>query len=110
MLADLFDEKTSAEFETLPEHNRIAFIAHAQWIAKAHAYQIPPDLHLDYRVFLMLAGRGAGKTRSAAEALWWWAWTHPDTMSIVLAPTSGDRKSTRLNSSHAQLSRMPSSA
>ena len=94
MLADLFDEQTSAEFETLPEHNRIAFIAHAKWIAKAHAYQIPPDLHLDYTVFLMLAGRGAGKTRSAAEALWWWAWTHPNTMSIVLAPTSGDLKFT----------------
>ncbi len=94
MLADLFDDQTVAEFETLPEHNRIAFIKHAEWIAKAHAYQIPPDLHLDYRVFLMLAGRGAGKTRSAAEALWWWAWTHPNTMSIVLAPTSGDLKFT----------------
>ena len=94
MLADLFDEDTVAEFATLPEHNRIAFIKHAEWIAKAHAYQIPPDLHLDYRVFLMLAGRGAGKTRSAAEALWWWAWTHPNTMSIVLAPTSGDLKFT----------------
>jgi len=44
VLADLFDDQTVAEFETLPEHNRIAFIAHAQWIAKAHAYQIPPDL------------------------------------------------------------------
>jgi predicted phage terminase large subunit-like protein len=94
VLADLFDDQTVAEFETLPEHNRIAFIAHAKWIANAHAYQIPPDLHLDYRVFLMLAGRGAGKTRSAAEALWWWAWTHPETMSIVLAPTSGDLKFT----------------
>jgi predicted phage terminase large subunit-like protein len=94
VLADLFDEDTVAEFATLPEHNRIAFIKHAEWIAKAHAYQIPPDLHLDYRVFLMLAGRGAGKTRSAAEALWWWAWTHPNTMSIVLAPTSGDLKFT----------------
>jgi len=94
VLADLFDDQTVAEFETLPEHNRIAFIAHAQWIAKAHAYQIPPDLHLDYTVFLMLAGRGAGKTRSAAEALWWWAWTHPNTMSVVLAPTSGDLKFT----------------
>jgi len=94
VLADLFDDQTVAEFETLPEHNRIAFIAHAKWIAGAHPYQIPPDLQLDYRVFLMLAGRGAGKTRSAAEALWWWAWTHPNTMSIVLAPTSGDLKFT----------------
>ena len=94
MLAEMFDSETIAEFNTLPEHNRIAFIAHAEWISKAHPYQIPPDLHLDYTVFLMLAGRGAGKTRSAAEALWWWAWTHPDTMSIVLAPTSGDLKFT----------------
>jgi len=94
VLAELLDDQTAAEFETLPEHNRIAFVAHAQWIAQAHSYQIPPDLHMDYRVFLMLAGRGAGKTRSAAEALWWWAWTHPGTMSIVLAPTSGDLKFT----------------
>jgi len=94
VLAELLDDQTAAEFETLPEHNQIAFVAHAQWIAQAHSYQIPPDLHMDYRVFLMLAGRGAGKTRSAAEALWWWAWTHPGTMSIVLAPTSGDLKFT----------------
>jgi len=94
VLAELLDDQTAAEFETLPEHNRLAFIAHAQWIARAHSYQIPPDLHMDYRVFMMLAGRGAGKTRSAAEALWWWAWTHPGTMSVVLAPTSGDLKFT----------------
>lgn len=43
---------------------------------------------------MMLAGRGAGKTRSAAEALWWWAWIHPGTMSIVVAPTSNDLKFT----------------
>lgn len=94
MLAELLDDQTAAEFETLPEHNRLAFIAHAQWIALAHSYQIPPDLKMDYTIFLMLAGRGAGKTRSAAEALWWWAWTHPGTMSVVLAPTSGDLKFT----------------
>jgi len=94
VLADLLDDQMMAEFETLPEDNRVAFIAHAKWIAQAHPYQIPPDLHEDYTVFLMLAGRGAGKTRSAAEAIWWWAWTHPGTMSVVLAPTSGDLKFT----------------
>jgi len=94
VLAELLDDQTAAEFETLTEHNRLAFISHAEWIARAHSYQIPPDLHMDYTIFLMLAGRGAGKTRSAAEALWWWAWTHPNTMSVVLAPTSGDLKFT----------------
>jgi phage terminase large subunit-like protein len=62
VLADLLDDQTVAEFETLPEHNRIAFVAHAQWISQAHPYQIPPDLHIDDSIFLMLAGRGAGKT------------------------------------------------
>ena len=94
MLSDLLNDEVAAEFETLPEHNRIALIARAEWINEAHPYQIAPDLHLKYTVFCMLAGRGAGKTRSAAETLWWWAWCHPKTMSIVLAPTSGDLKNT----------------
>ena len=34
----------------------------------------------------------------------------PRPMEVVLAGTGGDRKSTRLNSSHCALSRMPSSA
>ena len=95
MLAELLsDPEVQAEFNAYPLHDRIAKIAHAAWIEQAHHYQIPPDLHTDYTVFLMLAGRGAGKTRSAAEALWWWAWTHPNTMSVELAPTSGDLKLT----------------
>jgi len=95
VLAELLeDPEVQAEFNAQGEHDRIAQIAHAGWVVQAHPYQIPPDLEIDYTVFLMLAGRGAGKTRSAAEALWWWAWTHPNTMSIVLAPTSGDLKFT----------------
>ena len=38
----------------------------------------------------MLAGRGAGKTRCAAEWAWWEAWTKPKTRWLVSAPTSGD--------------------
>ena len=34
----------------------------------------------------------------------------PDTPSPQAVPAAGDRKSTRLNSSHRSLSRMPSSA
>ena len=42
----------------------------------------------------MLAGRGAGKTRAAAETLGWWAWDQPNTRWLVSAPTSGDLKGT----------------
>ena len=41
-----------------------------------------------------------------ATALHW----HPTWMPLLMAGGSGDRKSTRLNSSHIPLSRMPSSA
>jgi len=39
---------------------------------------------------LLLAGRGAGKTRCAAEWLWWEGWSQPNTRWLVSAPTSGD--------------------
>jgi len=95
VLAELMsDPETQAEFNAKPEHDRIAYIAHAKWVASAHKYQIPPPLEQDYTVWMMLAGRGAGKTRSAAEALWWWAWTNPNSRCLVLAPTSNDIKFT----------------
>ena len=95
MLAEILDDpETAAEFDAQAEHDRIAQIAHAKWVASAHRYQIPPPLTEDYTVWMMLAGRGAGKTRSAAEALWWWCWTNPGTRGLVLAPTSNDIKFT----------------
>ena len=95
MLAELLeDPEVQAEFNAKPEHDRIALIAHAAWVASAHKYQIPPPLEQDYTVWLLLAGRGAGKTRSAAEALWWWAWTNAGSRCLVLAPTSNDIKHT----------------
>ena len=95
MLAELLaDPKLQADFNAWHEHDRIAYIAHAKWVAGAHKYQIPPPLAQDWTVWMMLAGRGAGKTRSAAEALWWLAWTHPGSRCLVLAPTSNDIKFT----------------
>ena len=95
MLAELLeDPEVQAEFNARSEHDRIAYIAHAKWVASAHRYQVPPPLEQDYTVWMMLAGRGAGKTRSAAEALWWWAWTNPGSRCLVLAPTSNDIKFT----------------
>jgi predicted phage terminase large subunit-like protein len=95
VLAELLeDPEVQAEFNARSEHDRIAYIAHAKWVAGAHKYQVPPPLEQDYTVWMMLAGRGAGKTRSAAEALWWWAWTNAGSRCLVLAPTSNDIKFT----------------
>ena len=108
MLADLLDDpEVLAEFDAKPEHERIALIAHASWVQGAHKYQIPPPLEIDYTVWVMLAGRGAGKTRSAAEALWWWCWITPGARGLVLAPTSNDVKFTCFEGQSGLLSVIP---
>ena len=93
MLAEILeDPAVQAEFNAFSDHDRIAYIAHAKWVSSAHRYQIPPPLEQDYTVWMMLAGRGAGKTRSAAEALWWWCWMIPNSRGLVLAPASRGRR------------------
>jgi predicted phage terminase large subunit-like protein len=108
VLADLLaDPEVAAEFEAQPGYDRIAQIAHAKWVAGAHRYQIPPPLQQDYLVWMMLAVRGAGKTRSAAEALWWWCWLIPNSRGLVLAPTSNDLKFTCIEGVSGLLSVIP---
>lgn len=54
-----------------------------KWQAKPHQ-KLPEG---DWSVWLLLAGRGAGKTRTAAEHLRDWAWEFPRTRWLVSAPT-----------------------
>jgi predicted phage terminase large subunit-like protein len=107
MLTEFLDSETAEEFDALPDNDRVALIAHTAWVSGAHAYQIPPPLEIDYTVWMMLAGRGAGKTRSAAEALWWWAWLVPGSRCLVLAPTSNDVKFTCFEGQSGLLSVIP---
>jgi predicted phage terminase large subunit-like protein len=107
MLTEFLDTETANEFDALPDNDRVALIAHTEWVSGAHAYQIPPPLEIDYTVWMMLAGRGAGKTRSAAEALWWWAWLVPGSRCLVLAPTSNDVKFTCFEGQSGLLSVIP---
>ncbi len=107
MLVEHLDEDLAREFDAESPENQIAVLAHAEWVAGAHKYQIPPPLEMDYTVWMMLAGRGAGKTRSAAEALWWWAWITPGSRCLVLAPTSNDVKFTCFEGQSGLLSVIP---
>lgn len=93
-LSDHLDPALAQHFDALDAGTRAAVLAHAEWVAGAHRYQIPPPLAQQYLVWMLLAGRGAGKTRSAAEALWWWCWQEPGSRGLVLAPTSNDLKFT----------------
>lgn len=71
-----------------PEH-KAAFRARAKWLHTAGNHQIEPP-GTWWNVWLLLAGRGAGKTRCAAEWAWWQAWKNPGARILVSAPTSGD--------------------
>jgi predicted phage terminase large subunit-like protein len=55
----------------------------------------------------MVAGRGAGKTRAAAENLGWWAWQNPNTRWLVSAPTSSDLRATCYEGDSGLLSVIP---
>ena len=55
----------------------------------ARPEQLPNDEE-DWSIYLYLAGRGAGKTRTAAEWLAWEASTNNDTRWAIVAPTFGD--------------------
>lgn len=64
-----------------------------QWEAiLARQSQLPDDS--DWVTWLFLAGRGAGKTRTAAEYLAWQAIINPETRWAIVAPTHADARDT----------------
>lgn len=93
MLELLEDPAVLKQYSQLPAAQRAAFDWRARWLMKAHKHQIEPPGDW-WSIWLMCAGRGAGKTRAAAETLGWWAWEQPNTRWLVSAPTSSDLRST----------------
>ncbi|NBV97822.1 MAG: hypothetical protein EBT30_09835, partial [Verrucomicrobia bacterium] len=82
-----------AEYTRLPADQAAAWGWRMLWLTKALDHQILPHGD-DWSIWLMLAGRGAGKTRTAAEQIAWWAWSYKATRWLVSAPTSSDVRGT----------------
>ena len=83
---------TPAEIELigkLPNDVARGLLWHAEWMDKALDHQLVPAGDW-WSLWLLLAGRGAGKTRTSAETIGWWAWSMPGTRWLVSAPTYGD--------------------
>jgi len=90
----LLDESAEAEFAKMTPQAQAVFNWQFKWLRlQAHKHQIEPAGDW-WSIWLMLAGRGAGKTRASAECLAGWAWDQPNTRWLVSAPTSGDLKGT----------------
>ena len=102
----LRDPKVHAKYSSLPVEHKAAFNWRSTWLLKAHRHQIRPPGDW-WSIWLMLAGRGAGKTRTAAEELGWWAWSEPKTRWLVSAPTSADVRGTCFEGDSGLLSVIP---
>jgi predicted phage terminase large subunit-like protein len=106
LAAILNDPRTREQYANLPAQYREAFEWRTNWLLKAHPYQILPTGDW-WDIWLLLAGRGAGKTRTAAEQVAWWAWENPKTRWLVSAPTSSDVRSTCFEGDSGLLSVIP---
>jgi phage terminase large subunit-like protein len=89
----LEDDGLRAEFTKLPPAQQALINWQLKWLQQAHQHQIEPAGDW-WNIWLLMAGRGAGKTRAAAETLAGWAVEQPDTRWLVSAPTSGDIRGT----------------
>lgn len=90
-LAD--DKGLLAEFSKLSPEQQAIINWQLTWQKKAHDFQIEPPGEW-WSIWLLLAGRGSGKTRSSAETLAGWAISQPESRWLVSAPTSGDIRGT----------------
>lgn len=106
-LSVLRNPEVRAQFEALDPLYRLAWTWRVKWIRKAHKHQILPQGDW-WSIWLMLAGRGAGKTRTAAEQIGWWAWKQPNTRWLVAAPTSLDVRGTCFEGDSGLMSVIPS--
>ncbi len=104
----LKDPKVRDQYARLKPEQRAAFEWRARWLMAAHKHQLEP-LTNKWSIWLMCAGRGAGKTRAAAENLGWWAWEQPNTRWLVSAPTSADLRGTCFEGDSGLLSVIPPS-
>ncbi len=68
--------------------NKQTIALYTNWLKTARAKQIAPDV--DFYIWLILAGRGWGKTRTGAQDIVTYALRHPNSNCAVVAPTHGD--------------------
>ena len=103
----LADPQVQASLKAVKPEVRLAWAWRMSWFEKQHKHQVLPPGDW-WSIWLMLAGRGAGKTRTAAEQIGWWAWEQPGTRWLVAAPTSSDVRSTCFEGDSGLMTVIPS--
>ena len=100
------ENETKKLLSKLPIEDLLALEWKASWDASAHEHQQEPEGDW-WSIWLMLAGRGAGKTRASAETIGKWAWFNPGTRWLVSAPTNADLKKTCIEGESGLLNVIP---
>ena len=74
--------------ESYQPQQKVALTAYIKWHQQARDKQKTPSG--DWNIWLILAGRGWGKTRTGAQDIAAYAMENPDVICGVVAPTKGD--------------------
>lgn len=82
-----------------------AFQSYTRWLSTARDKQVAPQG--EWAIWLILAGRGWGKTKTGAEDIVAYAMRHPKSICAVVAPTLGDLRRTCIEGPSGILSILP---
>jgi phage terminase large subunit-like protein len=82
-----------------------AFQLRTRWLTIAREKQLPPEE--DHNIWLILAGRGWGKTRTGAQDIALYALRNANTICAVVAPTHGDLRRVCFGGNSGLLSIIP---
>lgn len=91
-----------------PKPQLDAALWQVKWALQALPHQREPEDN-EYDTFLMLAGRGSGKTHTASHWIGIRAWKFAGTRWLVTAPTSNDIRATCFEGDSGLLNVIPSS-
>lgn len=89
-----------------PKQRQIAILKINEWFKQARPKQITPP-SLDWNIWLILAGRGFGKTRLAAEDVTAYALSNENKIIGVIAPTSDNLRKVCFEGESGILSTLP---
>ena len=98
-------EKLKKITATLADEDAHAFASQVRWTSTARNKQVAPKG--DWSVWLILAGRGWGKTRTGAQDIAGYAMSNPESRCGVVAPTQGDLRRVCFEGSSGLMSCIP---
>ena len=96
--------KTIKDLDKLSDIDIDARILRLEWIHLARPKQLTPKG--DWSIWLILAGRGWGKTLTGAQDMAWFALNNPDSRLAIVAPTFADGRDTCIEGESGLLSIM----